>query len=531
MSTYQVIARKYRPQTWSTVIGQEHVTTTLANALTSGRLHHAYLFCGARGVGKTTVARILAKAVNCAARTADGAPCNVCVSCEGITNGSSLDVREIDGASHNGVESVREICEQIQYLPNHEHYKIYIIDEVHMLSKPAFNALLKTLEEPPAHALFVFATTDPHKILPTILSRCQRYDFRRVSVQRIVEQLRDIAAQESVQAADDVLHLLAFEADGSLRDAESLLDQAIAYGGRAITIAQVRELLGLADRSLVMALVQAVCARHASAALQALAAVQQVGGSLTRLAQDLLEIFRHLWVIASCGALPNASAVTDADAEQLTALARGATLEEFQQWFTLLFRGQNDVTQGRFPSLAMEALLLQMVQVRPVESVGALLEQVERLMKNDVPERPPAVPTRDARRETRDVSWPTFLAAVSSAKPQLASILSHGNMRRADSEIVLLEFPRDSLYAEMLKDTDRAQQLSALLQQHFGPRCRVEIVMSSGPSGPEAQAALRTERTAAQKQRHEVAVQHELVQEAAKIFGAEIKSVKVFDPS
>ena len=248
---YEVLARKWRPQVFQDVVGQEHVTQTLMNAIKADRLAHGYLFSGARGVGKTSVARILAKAINCV-EGEPGIPCNKCHSCLEITSGSSVDVQEIDGASNRGIDEIRELRENIKYMPSSSRFRVYIIDEVHMLTLPAFNALLKTLEEPPPHVKFIFATTEPHKVPVTILSRCQKFDFKRISFGQIVQQLEKIAAEEKISISKSGLALLARAAEGSMRDAESLLDQVVSFTGPKVEDQHITEILGLIDRTLVL---------------------------------------------------------------------------------------------------------------------------------------------------------------------------------------------------------------------------------------------------------------------------------------
>src|ERR1051325_3490636 len=293
--SYQVIARKYRPQTFADVIGQEHVTQTLTHAIEQHRIAHAYLFCGPRGTGKTTIARIFAKALNCTggpkAAFDDNDP-----RCKEISEGRSIDVLEIDGASNNGVEQVRELRETCKYAPASSKFKIYIIDEVHMLSTAAFNALLKTLEEPPGHVKFMFGTTDPEKFLPTILSRCQRFDLRRIPAKLIVEQLSTIAKNEKVQISPEALHAIARGADGGMRDAESTLDQLISFCGDKIEESDVLSMFGLTAQKSLLDLSRAILDGEIQTALHQLNDLAKNGKDLGRLLSDLLNHFRNLLI-------------------------------------------------------------------------------------------------------------------------------------------------------------------------------------------------------------------------------------------
>lgn len=529
---YQPFARKYRPQTWATVVGQDHVTTTLKNALAVGRLHHAYLFAGSRGVGKTTVARLLAKALNCSERGSAPEPCNGCRSCMEITEGRSLDIQEIDGASNTSVDDVREIRERVKYLPAAGQYKVYIVDEVHMLSTAAFNALLKTLEEPPPHVIFVLATTEAQKIPATILSRCQRYDFRRVSVVRIVETLQAIATDEGIVASPDVLHCLAYEAQGSLRDAESLLDQVVAFAGKALTPEGIRQLLGLTDRRTLMTLCEQVVAREATAALTGLEEAFQTGANLPRLARDCLEIFRHAWIAASCGAVAAGAELPPAEREAVATLAKRATLPEFQQWFAIAYRWADEVARSTTPRLALEAMLLQMIQVGPVQPVAELLERVEEMMQtpNQRPE-PRREETDDQKpEETHANEWNAFLTALRTTKPQLVSILEHGEPVVVSNTRIELAYPKDSLYGEMLREPDRLAMAHEAMRTHFGAGCRVTIattgITAGAPAPAEEKARARAEKQEEQKRVRQAAAEHALVKEAAHLFGAEIKEIK-----
>src|SRR5579862_8280947 len=293
---YQVFARKYRPRDFDSVVGQEHITRTLKNAIEQNRLAHAYLFVGPRGVGKTSTARILAKALNCV-KGPTVMPCGECDSCREIARGTSLDVLEIDGASNNGVEQVRELRENVRFAPAHGKFKIYIIDEVHMLTTQAFNALLKTLEEPPAHVKFIFATTEPQKVLPTILSRCQRFDLRRIPANLIVKHLKEIAKKEKVVVDDEALAAIARGAEGGLRDAESTLDQLISFCGNKIEEGDVLSVFGLVAHDQIAALTDAIIDGQTTKALRVLKDLDEIGKDLQRLVADLLDHFRNLLVV------------------------------------------------------------------------------------------------------------------------------------------------------------------------------------------------------------------------------------------
>jgi DNA polymerase III subunit gamma/tau len=293
--SYQVFARKYRPQVFDEVLGQDHVVRTLKNAILQQRLAHAYLFVGPRGTGKTSTARILAKALNCE-KGPTVTPCGECIACQEISQGISLDVLEIDGASNNSVDQVRELRENVRFAPVRGRYKVYIIDEVHMLTQQAFNALLKTLEEPPAHVIFVFATTEPHKVLPTILSRCQRFDLHRIPVKVISKHLQYIAHQESVQLTPQAAEAVSVAAEGGLRDAESMLDQLVAFCGNQIGEEQVLEVFGLTSEQAVANLAGTILEKDAPQALAAVAAQSDAGRDLNRLLADLLGYFRNLLI-------------------------------------------------------------------------------------------------------------------------------------------------------------------------------------------------------------------------------------------
>jgi DNA polymerase-3 subunit gamma/tau len=387
--SYLVLARKWRPRVFDDVVGQEHVTRTLQNAIRQDRVAHALLFTGSRGVGKTSCARILAKALNCErGPTVD--PCGVCAACLDITSGGSTDVLEIDGASNNGVEQVREIRESVKFLPARGKRKMYIIDEVHMLTTAAFNALLKTLEEPPAHVVFVFATTEPHKIPETILSRCQRFDFKRIPEKKIVDAIGRIAAAEGVEVAPEALHHIAREAEGGMRDSLSLLDQVIAFCGTRIDEAQVREVLGIADRGLLTSLTQAVLEGDGQRALLVVEELFHFGLDLQKFAAEFVQHLRDLMVVKLCRDPARLVDLPESEVEQLAALVVDQPPARLHRLFSVMMQGAEEVSRSSFPRLALEMSLLRLCEQGATLPLAEVLKGLSRLeARLDGGESPP----------------------------------------------------------------------------------------------------------------------------------------------
>ncbi|TKB86843.1 MAG: DNA polymerase III subunit gamma/tau [Nitrospira sp.] len=373
---YQVSARKYRPGTFDDVIGQSHVVQTLMNSIATKRIAHAFLFSGTRGVGKTTVARILAKALNCE-QGPTGTPCNTCANCQEITQGTSVDVVEIDGASNTSVDDVREIRENVKFTPFRGQYRVYIIDEVHMLSNSAFNALLKTLEEPPSHVVFIFATTEIHKIPATILSRCQHYNFRRISKAEIVQRLRHVADQDGLTIEDRSLMALARASEGSMRDGLSLLDQIIAFGGNTIRHEDLEALLGAVPQERIRTMVEAVIQQDSAKALQVIAALLDQGHDVRAYCADLVEYVRNMLVAAVVPSGPELRSLIEATEEDLTQLARDAerfTVEQLQELFRMYAAAEDSLRVSAHPRFALETAavratrLLRTAEVQPASS-------------------------------------------------------------------------------------------------------------------------------------------------------------------
>jgi DNA polymerase-3 subunit gamma/tau len=370
---YTVLARRYRPQQFSDLVGQEAVAQALVNALQSNRVAHAYLFTGARGVGKTSTARILAKALNCT-RGPTPTPCDECELCRSIAAGEDVDVLEIDGASNRGIDEVREIRQNVQYRPSRARYKIYIIDEVHMLTPPAFNALLKTLEEPPAHVKFIFATTEVQKIPVTILSRCQRFDFGGIGMPRIVERLKQIVASEGLEADEDALLLVARRAGGSMRDAQSLLDQLLAFGGERLTVEQVHALLGTANDDRVVALAGAVLEKNAAQALEILAKAADEGLQLGELLDQLIEYWRDLMVVHCAGLEDQMVSVTGAHRNTLQSQAKAGNLDTLLAGLDILVSAKGRMRHTSHPRVLLEMAVVRLCRLEDIVAISQLIQ-------------------------------------------------------------------------------------------------------------------------------------------------------------
>ncbi len=386
--SYRVLALKYRPQTFQDVIGQTHVTQTLSNAILSGRVAHAILFSGPRGTGKTSIARILAKAMNCD----DGptpSPCNKCKSCIEITAGNATDVFEVDGASNNSVDQIRELRENVTYLPISSPRKIYIIDEVHMLSTAAFNALLKTLEEPPEHVLFIFATTEPHKIPITILSRCQRHNLGRIGLTEIANHLEWLASQEGFKISRESASLIASEADGSMRDSLSLLDRVISSSSDVdISHDHILNNLGIIDKKILLDMASAIFRADGVQILQTISQVRDLGFDLKKIYAGLVELFRNILVVKLCPDSSSFSDISAHDREQLSAMTVPGTHAYLSQMLTLLLKEEQLIRFSTHTRTALETILLQLIQIRPGTDMDAIITRLDALARNVAPPEP-----------------------------------------------------------------------------------------------------------------------------------------------
>ena len=555
--SYLVLARKYRPQNFDTVIDQDHVTRTLSNAIAADRMAHAILFTGPRGTGKTTVARILAKSMNCAEGPTPR-PCDVCQSCREITTGRAVDVFEIDGASNNSVDQVRELRDNVKYMPAHSLYKIYIIDEVHMLSTPAFNALLKTLEEPPSHVLFVFATTEPHKIPVTILSRCQRHDFKRIGLESITTHMHELCRLEGFETTDESLTLIAREAGGSMRDALSLLDQVMACSGAAATDKDVVELLGVIDRETIFNFSGAILDGDSRTVLQILDEVHDRGHDLKRFYFDLVQHFRNLVVVKMSR---QTDRLVDLPAHEIqhmhdqVALVSAAHLN---QLFDLLFREEPAVKFSSQTKIALEMACFRLLQAKPALSIETLIDNLDALRKElaETPEsmagrpgniqdppptfassEPRAVehPTPRAKAAKRDNPsaspsnepeslqsvWGKIKSVISADHPSLSANLLKCHLKQLDDNRLMIEVAGNAFNLAMIQKTKNLEIIRRVCNDVFGKIMELEVRTVSESQGDTVKKKNEDNQLKSE------ALSHPLVAEALDIFDGKLMDVRI----
>ncbi len=425
--SYLVIARKYRPEVFMDVAGQEHVTRSLSNAVFSDKVGHAFLFAGPRGVGKTTTARILTKAINCLNRKGSD-PCNECRSCREISSGQCMDVLEIDGASNRGIDDIRELRENIRYSPSSVQYKVYIIDEVHMVTREAFNALLKTLEEPPAHGKFILATTEIHKVPATILSRCQRYEFRRIDVATIFKSLKDICEKESIRISDKGLKLIARMADGSMRDGQSLLDQVIAYCGEQIDDESILMLLGKMDPDLLNGIVQSIIRGDAARVIETFSRFIDSGGDIQRFVPELIEYVRDLMVIKVSEKSFDIIERDDAEIAGMRKSAASVDIDRLSLYFRMLSTLDQEIKRSESPRLIIDAALIQLCRMKELESLDSVLQRLDSLPAQ-------AVNDNSSKSETGRMQSSASLQNSGPTKPPVRPASHSGDVaKRAVSE-------------------------------------------------------------------------------------------------
>jgi DNA polymerase-3 subunit gamma/tau len=570
--SYLVLARKWRPQLFEEVVGQQHITQTLQNAISQNRVAHAFLFTGARGVGKTSTARILAKALNCE-KGPQINPCDQCANCQEVTRGTSMDVIEIDGASNRGIDEIRELRENVRYTPAKSRYKIYIIDEVHMLTKEAFNALLKTLEEPPPHILFIFATTEPHKIPATILSRCQRYDFKRIPFREVIGNLKRIVEEEKIQISQRGLLSIAQESEGSLRDAQSLLDQVIAYAGKNIRDEDIAEVLGLIDHKILSNTIEALADRDVERCMEAIEHVYHFGYDLQHFCRELLQYLRNLILIKVSQHPEGLMELPEEELEVYKKQAGKFQFDQLNHLFSLLLKGEQEIAQSTFPRTMLEMTLIRMATLRPILPIDEILKKLEALENRELPkgggekkaspasgrvihsgeperakeqeETPPKKQEQiseekvfekkeDLKKEEEfsgappkiwEETWKGLVDFTRARNPILGSFLVLGNLVHLSDEKIEIGFEKDSFHYERMLEKENRSQLESICHEYLQKKTKVVVSPLTPGMGSTGRVVFNkgeTTRNGLDKRLEKRGEEDPIIQEALRLFNGKI---------
>jgi DNA polymerase III subunit gamma/tau len=564
LKNYEVIARKWRPQAFQNLVGQSHIAQTLSNALKSGRIPHALLFTGPRGTGKTSSARIFAKALRCP-NAQNFVPCQVCADCKDIAQGRHMDVIEIDGASNNGVDSIRELRESVAFAPTSGKYKIYIIDEVHMLSASAFNALLKTLEEPPPHVVFILATTEVQKIPNTILSRCQRFDFRMISQKEISEHLAKICKDENIEYEDSALWLISRQAKGSMRDSQSLLEQIVTYADGKVTTANVTASLGLVQRELVNEVVQAIVEKNLPQLQTAIARFSISGCDPALFIEELLEQWRNGLMIKIQAHKMNVPVdLPDSEIQWLEKISASISEEDFHLLFDITLKGSQLLVRATEPRLVLEMLLLKLSSAPRVVFLSSLIDQTasRAQVQTSAPQRatkattnvnaptpapatapmstaaPPAArvtPPEELAPQLPKDPWQRFVEGVRSSNGLLAALLEHTYIVEQTPTLLKLGLPEKMAFLmDKIKAPENMQRLQTFIESLWKQKLAVEIVtakaQSAAPALTPKEKGVKADQEKTQKER-QLIEDHPLMKKANSLFKTEIVSIKEEKPS
>ncbi len=547
---FQASARKWRPQKFSQLIGQEHIVRTLKNAIELDRIAQAYLFSGTRGVGKTTSARVLAKALNCE-QGPTPEPCDTCTHCVEIRDGHSVDVLEIDGASNNGVAEARELIDNVQYSTSSCRYKVYIIDEVHMLSKSAFNALLKTLEEPPPGVVFIFATTEMNKIPETILSRCQHFEFKPLSHQQIMDQLQLICDQEEITIDPGSLEEVAKNGAGSMRDAQSLLDQVIAFSGKSIDSGSVQQVLGIVGQDALIQFFDLILAKDGPELMQTVHNTTLEGKDLGLLCRDLLEYLRNLMIIKVA---KQSSALLDqksCDIEALNGQAEKIHLDELQQMFQALSRAEIDMKRSSLPRTVFEMALIRMLDVRPFQNIDAMIEQINTMQPTPpagnqpapgASQRPASAPASTPSASSPTASspaaatrapapvasgggqnkWEQIKARAGEAKRIFATYLAQAEVLELSDDCLHLAFPDPFTQGQADKDENKALLKEITEAVMDSPSVKIKLDCRPASSPTPSQPEPPNDEGGGSVKKKESPTEQQILQDAVEILGGTI---------
>lgn len=553
--SYLVLARKYRPQTFDEVIKQNHVTQTLTNAIKSRRVAHAILFTGPRGTGKTTVARILAKAMNCKEGPTP-MPCNTCRSCREITSGNAVDVFEIDGASNNGVEQIRSLRENINYMPAHSPNKIYIIDEVHMLTISAFNALLKTLEEPPSHVMFIFATTEPHKIPITILSRCQRHDFKLIDIESISNHMKNLCSKEHIDITEESLMLIAREAGGSIRDALSLLDQVMACSEGTISYKNILDILGVADRKIIFDISNAILRKDIPEALNVVDEIYDRGYEMKKFYADIIEHFRNLLVVKMGKNISKLINLPSHEIDLMQDQVQDISESYLNQIFDLLFKEEASIRLSAQPKLALEIAFIRLSQIKPALPIDLLIEKLDALKKNlpAIPANYEVAENEDALKyyskepqgvseeptdstelkescsspssydpdDNLEITWNKLLDIFSKNHPALAANLAKCSLKKLTKQNIEIEVHGNGYNINMIKRDKNIAIIKEICSKFFEEKMNLTIKAKNKQNSEKKQQGENQNNNLKQK-----ALSHPLVTDAIEIFNGKVVDVKI----
>ncbi len=569
--SYQVIARKYRPQSFQEIVGQKHITQTLNNALKNNRIPHAILFTGPRGTGKTSSARILAKALRCPNSVTDesGAlvPCNTCDSCIEIAESRSVDVIEIDGASNNGVDSIRELRETVGYMPSTGKFKIFIIDEVHMLSGSAFNALLKTLEEPPEHIIFIMATTEVHKIPQTILSRCQRFDFRRISLKEVSDQLAHICTSEKIEFEKEALWLVAKQGDGSMRDSQSLLDQVISFSNGPLTKAKTQDILGLTDRNLLFDTLAAILDRNSAQLVELLKKMRLTATDPELFMNELIELARHLLVVKTAGAdALSLVEIPESEFQELATYTQKSSTEDIHHLFDLLLKAIQDLAKSQDSYVVLEVLLLRLATSPRIDDLQTLLKGISQpgsvmlaqptLAQSHQPQRPmnsapaksipmnnttslsataPHKPVSSAvpkaavgfvTGKTPEDRWIAFIDRVRSADSLFGAKLENLIFVKEEGTKLMLGVSKTNAFLrDLLSDADNKKKMQGFVDSFWGTGYSFTVSASGEPQGVSAQAMVQKKTMQSEELVKQQIMNDPKVLAAQRVFNGTVKSV------
>jgi DNA polymerase-3 subunit gamma/tau len=554
--TYLPFARKWRPQDFDEIVGQEHITTILKNAISLNRVHHAYLFTGPRGIGKTSTARIFSKALNCE-KGPTPSPCNKCTSCEEITNGSSLDIIEIDGASNRGIDEIRNLREAVKFAASKGRFRIYIIDEVHMLTTEAFNALLKTLEEPPPHVKFIFATTEPHRLPATVLSRCQRFDFRRIPTKEIASKLKEIAKEERLDIDEDVFLYIAKTSDGSMRDAESVLDQVSSFSKQKVQLKDVVESLGLIEQEILFRCTDIIIARDAKSGIHLIDEILNSGKDAKQFLGEILEHFRNIMIVKSGVLSEEMIGLSSSAIEHIGKQAESFSIGDIFYIINVISNGIKMIQRLLPERIVLELTIIkltsrdsissleeilsklpeitvpfQQASIAPAKSMSLKSEKHEGLQKSVVKkihgvDKEPveritetelsnehAGPSIDLTR-IKD-AWPILVKAMAVKKMSISTYLGEGRPESAKGNIILVGFPKElNFHREVLEETHNKTSIEAALSQILDTPVKLQFILAERKQE-------QSENNSESLTKQELKNKEPLINSALNIFGGKI---------